>query len=181
MALPLDNWLFKQMKIVNLISGPGSGKSTTAALLFGAMKLKRVSCELTLEYAKKVVYEGHFNILSDQFYIAAKQNRQLERLRGHVDYVISDSPLILSNIYGAHLSQNFRDFVMEMFNSYDNEVFFIKRVKPYVKIGRTQEEHESDEISRKIENFLRDNKINYKIVDGDENAPHKIMEHLGLA
>lgn len=168
------------MKIINLISGPGSGKSTTAAHLFALMKHKRLSCELVLEYAKKVVYEGHLNLLSDQLYIAAKQNRQLERLRGQVDYVVTDSPLILSNIYGASLSDSFNNLILETFDSYDNIVFFIKRAKPYVKIGRTQDEAQSDEISEKIKNMLTAYKIPYTTVEGDENAAPKILKHLGL-
>lgn len=168
------------MKVISLISGPGSGKSTCAAGLFHVMKLRRLNCELTLEYAKKVVYEGHFNLLCDQFYIAAKQNRQLERLRGQVNYVISDSPLLLSNIYGEKLSANFKAYVLELFHSYENEVFFIERVKPYVKIGRTQTEAESDEISAKIKNYLAEQKIPYTLIKGDYNAPYKIMEALGI-
>lgn len=41
--------------VINLIGGPGSGKSTTAAGLFFRMKSMGVRCELVTEYAKELV------------------------------------------------------------------------------------------------------------------------------
>ena len=47
--------------VINLFGGPGCGKSTIAALLFGKLKQNGINCEMALEYAKDKVWEesGH--------------------------------------------------------------------------------------------------------------------------
>ena len=45
----------KHTIVVNLIGGPGSGKSTTAAGLFYNLKKLGINCEMALEYAKDKV------------------------------------------------------------------------------------------------------------------------------
>ena len=42
----------KDTLIINLIGGPGSGKSTTAAGLFYKLKQMGIDCEMALEFAK---------------------------------------------------------------------------------------------------------------------------------
>ena len=86
-------------KVINIFGGPGVGKSRTAAALFVALKDKHIHVELVTEYAKQITYEKRFNVLGDQLYILAKQNRKLEPLRGIVDYIISDSPLPTGLLY----------------------------------------------------------------------------------
>ena len=87
------------MKVINLAGQPSAGKSTTAAGLFYLMKHAGLNVELIDEYAKQMTWEKRFGTIADQLYILAKQNSKLERLRGQVDYVISDSPLFLGRIY----------------------------------------------------------------------------------
>jgi ATP:corrinoid adenosyltransferase len=67
------------MKVINIFAGPCAGKSTTAAGLFYLMKVSGYNVELVTEYAKDMTWEGRHNILGDQLYILAKQNRRLER------------------------------------------------------------------------------------------------------
>ena len=82
------------MKVINLFGGPGVGKSTAAAGLFYEMKKRQLSVELVTEYAKDMVWENRQNILDDQIYIFAKQQRRIARLRDHhIDWVITDSPI----------------------------------------------------------------------------------------
>ena len=47
----------KRCLVVNLIGGPGCGKSTTTAGLFYELKKKGYNCEMSLEFAKDKVYE----------------------------------------------------------------------------------------------------------------------------
>ena len=86
------------MKVINFFGGPCSGKSTAAAGLFYLMKKQKYNVELVTEFAKDLVYEDHTMALSEQNYVFANQEYRLARLEGKIDYAISDSPLILSNI-----------------------------------------------------------------------------------
>ena len=112
-------------KVINLFGGPGAGKSTTAAGLFYEMKVRDIKCELVTEYAKDMTYEKRTNILSDQLYILAKQNRKLIRLVGEVDYIITDSPLLIGLMYvPVNYYAQFSSLVHEIFGSYNNTNFF---------------------------------------------------------
>ena len=93
------------MKIINLFGGPGTGKSTTAAHLFAIMKWQGMKVELVSEYAKELTWDGRSNVLLDQLYVLAKQNRKLERLKNHgLDFVITDSPILMGLAYTNILS-----------------------------------------------------------------------------
>lgn len=45
-------------KVINLYGGPGTGKSSTAGMLFAHLKLRGVNCEYVQEYAKDAAWEG---------------------------------------------------------------------------------------------------------------------------
>ena len=142
------------MKVINLFGSPGSCKSTLAAGLFFLMKNAGYKVELVTEYAKDMVYENRTNILSDQLYILAKQNRRLSRLKDSVDYVVTDSPLLLSNIYSPN-SLIFNSLVTSIYNSYDNiSIFLPLNQDKYQQYGRTQTVNESLEISNKIKDLI---------------------------
>ena len=60
------------LKVINLWSGPGGGKSTTAAGLFNIMKHMRLDVELVTEVAKDRVYAKDFQTLGNQLLITAE-------------------------------------------------------------------------------------------------------------
>lgn len=170
------------MKVINLFGQPGAGKSTTAAGLFHLLKLKGINCELVTEYAKDMVWRKmHPDAYADQLYILAKQNHRLERLRNQVDYVITDSPLLLSHIYcPPNYMPSFVKVVDELWDRYNNISFLLKRIKPYNTKGRLQTEDESDILSQKISALLNSKHISYFSINGDQTAPHKILGLMNL-
>lgn len=126
-------------QVINLFAGPGVGKSTLAAGLFYEMKRRGMSAELVTEYAKDRVWEEHYSVFDDQLYVFAKQHRRMSRLRGKVDYIITDAPLFLSMVYGENATYDaFKPLVLEAFNSFNNQNFFLKRSVPYDANGRMQ-------------------------------------------
>lgn len=87
----------------------------------------------------------------------------MRRCRDKVDVIITDSPIPLGIFYNTDpaLDECFNHAVMNVFNTYNNNNYLIKRVKPYNPIGRNQTESESNEIGRKIQTFLEERGIIY--------------------
>lgn len=171
------------MKIISIWGGPGSGKSTTAAGVFHKMKKSRVQVELVTEYAKDLVWENRQNILDDQLYVLAKQNRRISRLVDHgIDWVITDSPLPLGLVYlkpGA-LGDHFPPLVMELFNKYDNYNFLLNRGFEYYPVGRNQQDLETAvEFDNKVKSLLDEWHVPFTEMLGDENAVDNILKHIG--
>lgn len=165
------------MIVINLYGGPGTGKSSTAADLFAKMKWEGHNVEIINEYAKKVTWEGHHNILRDQIYLFAKQNRKLERLRDQVDWVITDSPLPLCGIYaGPDYFPSFQPLIWEVFNSYRNINIMLERKKAYNPKGRNQTEKEARTIDVRTELMLIDQKVDYHKVAADPSAKDTIYD-----
>ena len=156
--------------VVNLFGGPNRGKSTTASGLFYQLKIAGYNCELVTEYAKDLTFEERKNILKDQVYILAKQNRRLERLRNKVDVIITDSPLILGLMYKPSDYYKFYEpLAIEMFNSYDNINFYLTSSKglQYQKTGRDQTKEEAELIDNGVRNLLDNLEIDYDTMDID--------------
>lgn len=139
-------------QVINLYAGAGAGKSTTAAGLFYKMKSDMMSVELVSEYAKQLTWDDRHNVLTqDQLYILAKQHRKMLILKDKVDYIITDSPLLLSLIYKPkHYPKSFDDLVWYLYNQFENINIFLPRTKPYVTVGRNQTEEQAKEIDLRV-------------------------------
>lgn len=168
------------MRVLNLYGGPGCGKSTTRAGLFYKMKMAQLKVEEAPEFAKDLTYEKNWTALANQWFVIGEQNRRLDRLRGQVDYAVSDSPLPLGLMFASMTFQTdwFEHAVWGLYDTYDNVNIFIERVKPYQAFGRNQTEDESRLIDRRLRHLMRDRIDLY--VPGDETAPDRIMGFLGL-
>ena len=142
-------------KIINIYGAPCAGKSTIAAGLFYEMKRKGYKVELSTEWIKNKVYEQTPYPFRDQIYTFAKQRKQIRQLMGMVDWIITDSPLLLSLIYGGHESQEFKKLVIADYGSYDNCDFLVERKHEYQSYGRMQDEKQSREIHDRIVGVLQ--------------------------
>jgi adenylate kinase family enzyme len=171
------------MKVINIWGGPGAGKSTTAAGLFFEMKKLQIPVELVTEYAKDMTWEKRHNVLGDQLYILAKQNRRLERLKGQVEYVITDSPLPIGLVYAPeNYYETFEPFVMDVFNSYDNHNFLIGRDFAYQTAGRNQTAEEAVEVDSAMVNLLNRKQITYSRVTNNPEVDRmtQILNLIGV-
>lgn len=168
----------KKPIVINLFGAPGAGKSTTAAGLFALMKLKKYKVELVTGHAKDLTYSESFKELSNQLKVFGEQNYRMHRLVGSVDFIVTDSPLLNSLVYGDETSDNFKGLVVEKYNEYQNFDVFLHRVKEYAPYGRTQSVHESDLLGYKIINILKEQSPIYQSVDGDADAPKNILSLL---
>lgn len=175
--------------LVNLFGSPGAGKSTARAEVFALLKRHGVNCEEVYEFAKKLTWTKRMAELSVQPYILGKQLRDIETLRGQVDVIITDSPLLLSYFYGKKYCgdaypDSFYDAALDIFFRQDDGFnYFIRRVKPYNPAGRNQTEAESDEIANELAKNLFDLGVDFNPVDGNEKGSREIANdillHLG--
>ena len=140
------------MKVINLIGGPGCGKSTTAAGLFYELKKKGYSVELVTEYAKTRVWEDALKTLKDQIYVFGKQHHSQWKLEGKVDYIVTDSSLLFSIIYGGdQVTEAFESLVIEDFKRFNNVCIFLERTGiDYERNGRLETSQEAEEIDKRI-------------------------------
>lgn len=172
------------MKVLNIWSGPGCGKSTTAAGLFYHMKCAGIEVEYVQEYAKDMVYERRDNILYDQIYVFAKQQRRIARLQDHaIEWVITDCPIPLGLVYlqPNTLSTNFHDLVWEVFHKYDNHNYVLTRNVQYSPIGRNQKlESEAVQFDQAVLKLLHTGQIPYTQVQGGQTAVDTILQQLGI-
>jgi len=151
-------------KVINFYGGPNSGKSTKAAGLYYKMNMAGYSVELNNEFAKECVWEDNVPMLKDQLFMLAHQHRKILRLVGKVEYVITDSPVMLSGIYrelydGPLYSDLIDKLARECYDKYDNINFMLERPNNFNQIGRAQDLKGSINIDNAILKMFKDEKI----------------------
>jgi nicotinamide riboside kinase len=163
--------------VVCFAGGPGSGKSTTAASVFATLKKMNINAELVTEYAKDKTWEHNMCALRCQEYVFGKQSYKLARCRDDVDVIVTDSPLFLGLMYNhiPALDEHFDQLVMNVFNSYNNMVYFVNRVKPYNPSGRNQTEEESNIISQRTKDLMAQFNISYVEINGDSSGEDQVI------
>lgn len=172
----------KRPIVVNLMGPPGAGKSTMAAQIFFLLKTAGVNAELVTEFAKDKTWEHNLKALGVQEYVFGKQSYRLARCRDDVEVIVTDSPLPLSIIYNHNPAldkdNHFSNMVLNIFNTYNNFNYVLRRVKPYNPKGRNQTEAESDALFQPIVNLLNDLSIPFEIRNGDEDTGKAIASEV---
>lgn len=174
--------------LVNLFAGPGAGKSTMAALLFAGLKGRGVSAELAPEFAKDLTWEQRWNALRCQPYVFGEQYLRVWRLMNNpgVEVVITDSPLLLSGIYGElnGMPESFGQAVVDLAKSFNRLNVVVNRVKPYDPRGRRQSEASAREIDQYVLHALVNTGEEFITRPGNdagaEEALLKIVETLAV-
>ena len=171
----------KRLSVVNFFGGSGCGKSTTAALLFGEMKKKNLKVELIHEWIKgEGVWEQRLGLFSEQDYIFAHQHRLIRRLVGHdIDYAVVDSSILLGLFYRPDwYPKSFDQFLVDVFNTYDNINIFLERNSSiqYIQAGRNQNEQEAIVKDNLIRDYFDLHNIQYHVVQAGGNAVNECLK-----
>lgn len=175
----------KQTKIINLFGGPGAGKSTISSGLFYELKRLNISCDNPYEFPKQVAWEDNPSQINDQLYIFANQHRGIVRSYGKVDYIILDSPILLSLVYKNGYSNEypvslygdkFDEMVIEVFKKYDNINLFLNRPEDFQDEGRFQNYEESIMFDNKIKSIMDTNSIDYRTINVNEHTIDFILK-----
>ncbi len=170
--------------LINLWGGPGSGKSTTAAAVFTDMKQRGISCELVREYVKTWAWRGGKIGEWDDVYITAKQLRNESALYGKVEYIITDSPLSLGQLYErlykpgsttmAQLCASLRD--RQRAAGLRVVDCLVRRTKPYVAAGRWEDETAARRIDAYALDLLQQTAPGWRVID----TPEDVLRAVGV-
>lgn len=160
------------MIVINLFAEPSAGKTATMFALAGKMKKMGFSVDIASEFYKEMVYENthignnHFDKIVEstknqvlkfggQLNILSEQNKRLARLSGTVDFAITDCPLPLIAYYTPKgYVEGFENFALNLFQTYDNCNFFIKRNHEFENKARVHSEDQALEISKELPKYL---------------------------
>lgn len=168
--------------IINLYGSPGVGKSTLSADVFAKLKLKRKSTELTREYIKSWVWEKRNINAWDQIYIMANQIRSESILYKKVDYIVTDSPILLVPFYEFYLNGheivkpsalNFIKYAESQGVTYLN--FWLEKLDEYEEIGRNQDQTEAIGLDKQMKQWLIDCGVNLIDLPKDHDERMKII------
>jgi hypothetical protein len=147
------------MLLVNLTSGPGAGKSTTAAYIFYRVKMAGFTAELVGEEARELIYDGSIPMLENQALILGQQYQRIKRLENHgANVAICDSPLALSILYSQKLSYHVEltALVRKMESLFpDTFNIYVRRVKPYNTFGRYQNEEQAAALDQQAMSLVK--------------------------
>lgn len=173
-----DKPLKRKTLVVNLYAGPGSGKSTTAAGVFFELKSRGINCELATEFVKDLVWEERHKAISNQVYIFAKQQHRITRLLGEVDVIVTDSPLLLTLVYGKPEDVALKNLALVEHNKLWTFNCFIKRNKEYNPKGRWQTYAEARDLDRSIADMLDKEQVPYEVYFGNAEGKDKIVDKI---
>lgn len=145
------------------MSGPCSGKSTTAAWLFSELKIRDISIELVTEFVKSWASVRRNINKFDQIYLFAKQLQYEYRfLSADVKNIVTDSPLILSCIYSdfyypeLKLGEKLLPIIKEYESVYPSVNIYLNRSdKKYNTDGRYQTYLQAVEIDNLVKDFMQ--------------------------
>ena len=178
-------------KIINLFGGPGIGKSSIASGITYKLKKKHITCDNPYEFPKALAWDNNNEAIKDQLYVLANQHRGIVKSFGKVDYIVLDSPILLSLVYRSmykgseypatlYDSEHFDKLVLDIHNQYDSINILLKRGNGvHNEKERYQSLDESKKLDYEIEKVLLKNKIPYISIDVNEKAVNKIIKLLG--
>lgn len=168
------------MRLINVLGAPGLGKSTFGAGLFYEMKKLGYNVELVDEFAKFKVYEKNPKALRCQPYIFAQQLYKIMMTAEDVDYIITDSPIILSAIYNEDYPASFDRFVVDTFKMFDSENLLLTTdsERSYQETGRRHTAEQQDSLQKQIKELLDTNDIPYIQVDQYNDSILSILQLL---
>lgn len=177
--------------IIGFLGGPCIGKTTTGLGLSYYLKTMGRDVIYVPERAKELFYDGH-DLLPKQREIFDEQLQRESRYHGKVEYVVTDSPIVLNAIYCSLAYEQFlisegvlnyitssikNELNYRVSNNIIQKYYTFRRNKEYNPLGREQTEKEAIDIDSSI-NLLFEGKIKHFEFVKDYNH---LLEHLDVS
>ena len=154
--------------LINFLGQPGSGKSVLGTQLFSELKIRGFDVEFVNEFVKTWTYTGRKVNKFGQYYIFGMETENQSRLFNKVDYIIADSPVLLTSFYQQYYwGSYFLETPANEFYTFAEEEgvivhnIFIDRKFKYNPKGRFQTEEESEEVRQQLLKFMDNNGYAY--------------------
>lgn len=170
--------------IIDIYGGPGSGKSSTAKMLSGLISSLGYTSETPEEYPKYLIHKGDLKSLDNQIGIFREHKSRIDDLLGKYDFIISDSPTLMQNIYikekyGKEY-KHLRKLVKNEHQKHNDKriSFFLNRKHNFKEIGRVQNEEQSLEKSKQIKKYLDKNNVEYVEYDTHFLLGLEVLQYL---
>lgn len=163
----------KNTIVINAFAGPGAGKTTSCLEVAEKLKKQGFVTEYVQEYAKELVYDNNLIMLDGhyehQFTILNEQMKRINRLYGKVDFIVTDSPILLNNTYlnedkNTEVYSAYSDSVNKLYGLYNNFNYFVERdTSVFEKEGRIHNLEQSIAIDNELKNMLHNNQIDFDV------------------
>lgn len=163
----------KNTIVINAFAGPGAGKTTSCLEVAEKLKKQGFVTEYVQEYAKELVYDNNFIMLDGhyehQFAILNEQMKRINRLYGKVDFIVTNSPILLNNTYlnedkNTEVYSAYSDSVNKLYGLYNNFNYFVERdTSVFEKEGRIHNLEQSIAIDNELKNMLHNNQIDFDV------------------
>lgn len=163
----------KNTIVINAFAGPGAGKTTSCLEVAEKLKKQGFVTEYVQEYAKELVYDNNLIMLDGhyehQFAILNEQMKRINRLYGKVDFIVTDSPILLNNTYlnedkNTEVYSAYSDSVNKLYGLYNNFNYFVERdTSVFEKEGRIHNFEQSIAIDNELKNMLHNNQIDFDV------------------
>lgn len=163
----------KNTIVINAFAGPGAGKTTSCLEVAEKLKKQGFVTEYVQGYAKELVYDNNLIMLDGhyehQFAILNEQMKRINRLYGKVDFIVTDSPILLNNTYlnedkNTEVYSAYSDSVNKLYGLYNNFNYFVERdTSVFEKEGRIHNFEQSIAIDNELKNMLHNNQIDFDV------------------
>jgi len=108
-VLPETKLRMYPTKVINIIGGPGCGKSMFSAAIVLFLHLHGKTVETIPDHAKALVWQRNFEVLKNQYFIAQRQFEMLNLLDGQVQFLVTESSLPQTLYYNENYEPNICD------------------------------------------------------------------------
>lgn len=176
------------MLVVNLFGAPSCGKSTLALLIGGVLKTEHpyLASEVPNEVPKFLAYDGRKGEvprnLRCQPFVMGQQLWQIARCEGHADVVITDSPVLLSAVYGKEYGQDIPDSFLDVCRhyhyAYKSMNYYVVRQHAYEEKARVTSEKDAARIDSHIKMVLSACDVTYETVKSSMDDAHRIVAQI---
>ncbi len=157
----------KKTVVINAFAGAGAGKTTACHMIVAELKKRGYVAEYVSEYAKDLVWDNKLEVLDgkeyNQFEILKAQLHRMDNKMGKVDFLVTDSPVLLNQIYNKEFTDYYKEMLVSIHSDYRNFNFFINRnPQEFQQEGRIHNLAESMDKDQEIKNMLSEYGLEYQ-------------------